>query len=580
MKEKQKVSRIGGQALLEGVMMQGTSAIAMSVRAPDGSVVTEVKRKKKASFWVKVPIIRGIISFVSSLITGSDSIMKSSQQAFPEDETPSKGMTVIASFVGVLLAVGLFILLPGFLSDLIRKYLFDGGVLLHALIEGVIRILLFVGYLVLVALMPDIKRTFMYHGAEHRTINCYEKGMPITVENVQKCSTRHNRCGTTFLFFVMIISILVFALVRWGVGFIPWFPQDNNFALMGVRLLFLPIIAGLSYELLRFLALLPDNWFVNIFRAPGLGLQRLTTYPPEDDMAEIAITAFTAVLAMDENPNLPEREFGEYLLPDLRAYMAGQLNKAGKDQCDADWILCEVTGYQRSQLSEMVVVNKETADRAKAMLRMRLDGTPLDYVIGKVNFYGIDIVTGEGALIPRPETELLCEQAIAVATEKSTVLDLMTGSGCIARVIKEKTGADVTASDVSENALEIARKNLDACGVTVVKSDVFSALEGKIFDLIVSNPPYIRTADIDGLQEEVKREPHLALDGGEDGMKFYKIIATESPKHLTANGTLLLEIGYDQAEQVCSLLSESFENIEVIKDLEGNDRIVKAKLKN
>jgi len=579
MKEKQKVSRIGGQALLEGVMMQGVSAVAMSVRAPDGSIVTEVKRKKKSSFWVKIPIIRGMISFVSSLVTGTSSIMKSSQQAFPEEETPSTGATLIASFIGVALAIGLFILLPGFISDLIKQYLYDGGVLIHSLIEGGIRILLFVTYLFLVSKMPDIKRTFMYHGAEHRTINCYEKGMDITVENVQKCSTRHNRCGTTFLFFVMIISILVFALVRWGVGFIPGFPADNKWALMGVRLLFLPIVAGLSYELLRFLAMLPDNWFVNIFRAPGLGLQRLTTYPPENDMAEIAITAFTAVLAMDENPTLPERDFGEYLLPDLRAYMKGELSKAGKDEADADWILCFVTGKQRSALSDVEIINKENSAKAKEMLKSRLEGMPLDYITGSVNFYGIDLKTGVGALIPRPETELLCEQVIAVTNENSAVLDLMTGSGCIARVVKEKTGANVVASDVSDEAILVAKSNLDMVGVEVIKSDAFENLEGKTFDVIVSNPPYIKTGDLDGLQEEVKREPMLALDGGEDGLKFYRIIAQNAPRFLNDGGRIMLEIGFDQANDVKSLLELNFTEIEVIKDLEGNDRIVKAILR-
>ena len=311
-KEKKKVCRIGGQALIEGVMMQGATSIAMSVRSPDGKIVTEAKRRKGTGVWGKIPLIRGMISFVSSLITGTKCIMKSSRQAFPEEETPSTVATVISGILGVVIAIAAFMLLPGWIADFMQQWL-NLNVLLKSLIEGVIRIVIFVLYLLLISRMKDIRRTFMYHGAEHRTINCYEHGMDVEVKNVQTCSTRHNRCGTTFLFFVMIISILVFALVNWLVEIILGY-NPGKWVLMGIRLLCLPLVAGISYELLRFLALLPDNKFVDIFRAPGLGLQRLTTYPPQDEMAEVAITAFEAVLKMDADPSYPEREFGEYLV--------------------------------------------------------------------------------------------------------------------------------------------------------------------------------------------------------------------------------------------------------------------------
>jgi release factor glutamine methyltransferase len=260
--------------------------------------------------------------------------------------------------------------------------------------------------------------------------------------------------------------------------------------------------------------------------------------------------------------------------------MKGELVKANKDEADADWILCFVTGKQRSSLSDLEVVDKEKSTKAKEMLKRRLEGIPLDYITGTVNFYGIDLKTGVGALIPRPETELLCEQVIAVTGENSAVLDLMTGSGCIACVVKEKTGAFVLASDVSDEAIVVAKSNLESVGVEVVKSDAFENLEGKTFDVIVSNPPYIRTADLEGLQEEVKHEPMLALDGGEDGLKFYRIIAQFAPKFLNDGGRIMLEIGFDQANEVVALLEQNFMEIEVIKDLEGNDRIVKAILKN
>ena len=574
-----KVCRIGGQALIEGVMMQGATSIAMSVRSPDGKIVTEAKRRKGAGVWSKIPLVRGMIAFVSSLFTGTKCIMKSSQQAFPEEDTPSTGMTVVSGLIGVVLAIALFMLLPGWIADVIQKWL-TLNVLLKSLIEGVLRLIIFVVYLLLVSRMKDIRRTFMYHGAEHRTINCYEHEMGVEVANVQTCSTRHNRCGTTFLFFVMVVSILLFALVNWLVELILGYNPDK-WVLMLVRLACLPLVAGISYELLRFLAILPDNKFVDIFRAPGLALQRLTTYPPEDDMAEVAIRAFDTVLKMDADPTYPEREFGEYLVCETLDELYKKFDAAGVDRADADWLIAYFTGQKRSELSSCrKKIDKATYLSVCDAADKRIKGTPLDYVLGESDFYGIKIKVGQDVLIPRPETELLCERAIAeIGDRRAQVLDLCTGSGCIAAVIATKTGAAVIASDISEKALAIAEQNCRGLRVECVKSDMFSALKGRKFDVIVSNPPYIRTDELKNLQKEVQSEPQIALDGGEDGLKFYREIAASAPEFLSDGGALLLEIGFDQAQEVTLLLSESFTDIRVIKDLEGNDRIIVARKK-
>ncbi|MDD7157446.1 MAG: peptide chain release factor N(5)-glutamine methyltransferase [Firmicutes bacterium] len=579
-KEKKKVCRIGGQALIEGVMMQGAASIALSVRSPDGKIVTEAKRRKGSGVWGKIPLIRGMISFIASLITGTQCIMKSSRQAFPEEETPSAGMTVLSGLIGVVIAIAAFMLLPGFLADLIRQWL-GLNVLLKSLIEGLIRITLFVLYLLLISRMKDIRRTFMYHGAEHRTINCYEHGMEVEVENVQTCSTRHNRCGTTFLFFVMVVSILLFALVNWLVELILGY-DPGKWVLMGVRLACLPFVAGISYELLRFLALLPDNKFVDIFRAPGLGLQRLTTYPPEDEMAEVAITAFEAVLKMDADPTYPEREFGEYLVCETLDELYKKFDRAGIDRADADWIAVYFTNVKRSELKSCrKKIDKATYLNICDAADKRIKGVPLDYILGETEFYGMKIKVTEDVLIPRPETELLCEQAIGYIGEKKLgVLDLCTGSGCIAAVIASKTDAVVTAVDVDEKALSVARENCRGLNVECVRADMFENLFGRKFDVIISNPPYIRSGDLGSLQKEVQSEPILALDGGEDGLKFYREIAEKSPGFLNENGVIMLEIGFDQAEAVTALLAADFTDIRVQKDLEGNDRMVIARKKN
>lgn len=588
-KEKEKAcrrTRIGGQALMEGVMMRGARSMAMAVRSPDGDIMLETQRLPDRRWYAKVPVVRGVVSFVSSLVTGMRTLMRSAEVSSPEEETPGKGWMAFAVILGVLLAVGLFILLPGALNDLIlgkavRLERFVGAktrILLESLFEGVLRILIFVLYLFLVSRMKDIRRTFMYHGAEHRTINCYEKGYDMTVENVQKCSTRHNRCGTTFLFFVMVVSILVFALARWALSYIPlgsktW--ADNRLILTAARLVLLPLVAGLSYELLRGLASLPDNAFTNVLRAPGLALQRLTTYPPEDEMAEVALKSFLAVLAMDEDASIAPVKFGEHAMADVKKEATTALTAYGLDareaEAETDWLLCRVLSMRRNELAAVKTVYAGHYKEIRALLERRTAGEPLDYILGESEFFGHKIKVNESVLLPRMETETLAELAVKEIGERECrVLDLCTGSGCVALAVAKATRASVVASDISDAALAVAERNLAGENAQTVQSDLFASVEGT-FDVIVSNPPYIRRGDIAGLAEEVRRQPTIALDGGEDGLAFYRRIQEDYRAYLNEGGVLLLEIGYDQAESVRGIFGTDITRI--VKDLDGNDRV-------
>jgi release factor-specific protein-(glutamine-N5) methyltransferase len=584
-KEKGKVSSIGGQALLEGVMMRGKGAMAMAVRSPEGNILLQTKRLKSAKSWYKrIFIIRGLAAFFISLVTGVDTLLKSAAVSAPEEETPSKGWMGFSVVLGLGLGIALFILLPSLLAGL----LFDGdSVLLSSLTEGVIRIGIFVLYLFSVGFMKDIRRTFMYHGAEHRTINCYEKGLDMTVENVQKCSTRHNRCGTTFLFFVMIVSILLFSLANWLFWQIGINPNNYGgvalvFIKFGIRLALLPLVAGLSYELLRFLAALPDNAFTNILRAPGLALQRLSTREPDDSMAAVALKSFLAVAEMDGNENVREVKFGQMSLTEARKIIADDLAGTDADKAEADWILCDALKCRRAALASIAEIDMEQYRRIKAVTAERKKGRPLWYVLGYTDFYGIRMRICEGALIPRPETELLCERAIQIIKEREgaqTVLDLCTGSGCVALAIAKNTDASVTASDVSDGAIAAANENLLPLKdrVRVVKSDMFAEFSGKRFDIIVCNPPYVASADVDTLDRSVKDfEPRIALDGGADGLGFYRKIAACAYEHLNNGGVLLLEVGAGQAGAVAELLGGKFKNIAVKKDLNGIERIIEC----
>ncbi len=572
-KSKTRRTMIGGQALLEGVMMRGKSSVAMAVRSPDGDLELRTERLKKPSVARKIPLVRGVIVFVDSLLVGMRALLKSAEVSSPEDETPSKASTAIAVIFGVILALGLFVAAPWFVGWAIKNWAHYDNIAVVSVVEGCTRLVIFILYLALVRLMPDIKRTFMYHGAEHRTINCYEKGLPLTVENVQSCSTKHNRCGTTFLFFVVVLAILFYALLNWiftlftGLEFL----FGNFFFTLAVRLLLLPVIAGLSYELLRGLAMLPDNKFTDIIRAPGLALQKLSTAIPDDGMAECAIAAFNAVLELDADVNKETIDFYERDFAKERARLAARLPD---DPQDADWIYCELLDKKRAELASVKRVKTGIVKQADGYADRLLGGEPLDYVLGNSDFCGIRIKVDERVLIPRFETELLAAEAVKELTGKpdAAALDMCTGSGCIAAYIARNTAARVTAADISDGALDVARENLKGLGATVVKSDMFGAIEGE-FDVITANPPYIKTFDIDGVAPQVTAQPRLALDGGEDGLRFYRLIAEQAKKHIKKGGVLMTEIGFDQADAVTELFADLGE-CRVIKDLDGKDRIV------
>jgi release factor-specific protein-(glutamine-N5) methyltransferase len=385
----------------------------------------------------------------------------------------------------------------------------------------------------------------------------------------------------------MLVSILIFSLANWlfsGAGI----NADNYngvvlvFIKFGIRLALLPLVAGLSYELLRFLAFLPDNVFTNILRAPGLALQKLSTKEPDDGMAEVALKSFLAVQAMDEGSSVPEVRFGQISMADAHKIIDADLAGTNADKSESGWILCDALKRKRAALAEVKEINIEQYRKIKAVTAERKKGRPLWYILGYTDFYGIRMQIAEGALIPRPETELLCEKAIGILNEKDggagqSVLDLCTGSGCIALAIAKNTAARITAADIGEAALAVAKKNLEGKAL-VVQSDMFAALDGKKFDMIICNPPYIETAAIAALDKEIKEfEPLTALDGGADGLDFYRKLALCAHEHMNAGGTLLLEIGAGQAGAVTELLKNNFTDIRVYKDLNGTDRIVETK---
>ena len=296
---------IGGQAIIEGVMMRGHSVYSMAVRHPEKGILIETKpiakNGKKAKI-LKLPLIRGVVNFFDSLVVGMKVTMRSAEMSGMEEleydksskfemwlekkfgDKLSQYIVYFSVIISIILSVGLFFILPTLIGGWISKG-FNDSTSIRSVAESVVKIIIFLGYMLLISLMKDVKRTFMYHGAEHKTINAYESDIELTVENVKNSTRFHKRCGTSFLVIVMIISIVVFLFI----------PTNSGLIRVLSRVILVPVIAGLSYEVIKW-AGSHDNWFVNMISAPGIAMQFITTKEPDDSMIEVAIASLKAVI--------------------------------------------------------------------------------------------------------------------------------------------------------------------------------------------------------------------------------------------------------------------------------------------
>ncbi len=677
---------IGGQAVMDGVMMQGPERIAIAMRLPSGELYLKTKMKPKQPKAMKYPLIRGVIAFALSLVNGMSTLMESAdilEKYAPEEyseeesrfekwvngkfgERTAWNILMTASLIfAIVISVALFVIFPTWVVNFLGRWI--GNSIVLNLIEGLLRIAIFIGYVVLIRKMEDIKTLFRYHGAEHKTIHCYENGLELTPENAQQFYTLHPRCGTSFLVFVLIISLLLFSFLGWP-----------NLALRIIsRLVLIPVIAGISYELLKW-AGRSNGIIVRILSYPGLMLQKLTTAEPTNEQLEVAILSLKAVIVDKDHPviegfvdkdgnmigdifwkpgsevmskKLPEDELDDedsteeginraieflngldssgYTIvetsedgPSLAQEIADHFQEEAKQRFLAkrftndistienalEWgqaalsmvengkneakiILSYATGLTQTELitHSKELMNEEDFKEYEKRIQDRLTGTPLQYITGVQEFMGIPIRVNRSVLIPRLDTEVVVEEAIKVIREKEwmhpDVLDMCTGSGAIGVSIAVKVPeAIVTMSDVSEDALHTAMSNAGLNKVNrqcvFLLGDLFDALPAdREYDMIICNPPYIESKVIETLSIEVRdNEPRLALDGGKDGLDFYRRIAVDAGSHLRSGGVLVLEIGADQAGSVKRILGKAnrYTNIHKIKDLAGLDRVIIA----
>lgn len=575
---------VGGQAIIEGVMMRGSKGIATAVRTPNGEIEVKVQKTKpitKKYKFLNIPIIRGAVSLIDSLILGIKTLNYSAS-FFEDDEEESKFdiwlkekfgdkaandlLVTFSMIISLLVATGLFLGIPTGIASLFKNI----GVSSIALnlIEAVIRIAILIMYMFLISKLDDIYRVSQYHGAEHKTIFCYEAEEKLTIENVRKFGRLHPRCGTNFLFLTMLVSIILFSLTGWG----------SFWQRLILRIILTPIVAGITYEIIKWLGR-TESKLGKIIAYPGLKLQELTTKEPDDSQLEVAIKSLMAAEGIEY-----KKKIGELLIDGNKKLKAANIDTY---ILDTQLLLGKVLGKDKLYL----ITNKdEEVSNFKerefySLIEKRINKMPISYILKTVEFMGIDFNVEEGVLIPRGDTEVLVEEALKFLDKDKSykICDLCCGSGAIGISIahfRENTKVDLI--DYYDIPGKITKRNIMKHKLSnranFIKSDLLEEVikQEKKYDILLSNPPYIKDEVINTLMEDVKNyEPHTALSGGNDGLNFYRRIINDSNKVLKENGILAFEIGHDQGYEVSELMSEKgYKDIRVIKDLVGHDRVV------
>lgn len=543
----------------------------------DKGKIDVVSFKDKKDFWgMNIPFLRGlsllifgIYVFIISLNRSQLSLGKSKEDF--EDKVAKKlkiqksvVMLTICGLLGALIGFVGLILIPYFFFSMLRD---NGlGLYLVAFIMGIVRVGLLAIILLSLRFIPSMRQFYRNNGAGNLAKANYEK---------KRIDSYY--LSTNFLNYIIcgfFLSIFVVSFVVAEINFLFRF------------LINIAIILGsfsIVYEILKLLEF-KNSLFSKIIITP---VAFLTCEIPGQTERELAFSAMNEVLLMIENEErlIGDAVFGGVALSVVYSEVKSRLLAVGiDDEAEADWLIASALGKNRSEIKLLTHVTESDLKKIRSALSKREKHMPISKIFNQANFYGRNFYVDKNVLSPRQETELVVEEAIKELRKfsKPQVLDLMTGSGAIAITIAKETKANVVASDISRQAIEVAKKNAknNDAKIKFIESDVFKGLKKEKFDLIISNPPYIPSSEVLTLDDEVKKyDPILALDGGDDGLSFYREIAQDAPSHLKENGVLVLEIGFNQGESIKKLLQNNFKNIKIKKDYGGNDRIVVAQKK-
>ena len=561
-----KKIKVGGISLFNGIMFNSKYRQAVVQQINNGDITgysREVKEDK--DIINKIPVIRGIFGVISQVINAMPTFIKSDNET-DYGENGNKNFIVSYLFV-MLFLIGM----PILISLLVReKY--------RGILQGFIILIEFMLYLTLLNISPDLRKIFMYHGAEHKAVNAFEK-LPlseITIENVKKQSRFHKRCGGNFLVYLVVLMILSYIFI----------PSQNLILKTIYLFLAAALNLGISFEIVNLFSIFPG--VLGYINYPATLIQRITTKEPSDDMIKLAIYGVLSV---------GRTEKGIYVKEYIERYLMINDKKLENIEVDKQDIFKIIEFVINTDINKLKIdQEKITISLEKEILLDKLmnkyyfENVPLQYITHKQVFYNETYYVDENVLIPRSDTEILVGKAIEYIEKEEIkeIIDLCSGSGCVGISIAKNSSIEkVEQMDISEKALAITRRNAINNGVSnksiTLHSDLLklkiSTISQEInnrVDMIVSNPPYIKTEIISTLDKNVQKEPGLALDGGVDGLDIYRRIFEEAKFVLKDKGLLMLEIGYDQLEEIKAIIvkNEEYEFVESVKDYGNNDRVV------
>lgn len=557
---KKKKINIGGVALFDGIMFTSDYRQVTVQKNNDRIKCNVTNFRKDKRIINKIPIIRGILGISSQIGNSSEEFIESSGEKVGKNSTFK---TILLYIFLIVICISLPIIISIPFGENIRQ-----------LIQILVVLLEFTFYISLVKLISEFNVLFMYHGAEHKAVNAYENLNieDINIENIKKQSRFHKRCGGNFIVYFILLTILSV--------FVP----INNLLLKSLVMIGLSILnIGIAFEIVTLFSKFRKPF--DILNYPATLIQLVTTKEPTDEMLKIAM--YGVLGSGREKNGITPQEF-------VKRYVEQNLKGKEYDTQDIYSILECVTNIDRNRLilqkDNYLISLSQEIEADRLLNKYYNEKYPLQYLTHKQYFYNEIYYVDENVLIPRADSEILVEKAIEYINNEDmkNVIDLCTGSGALGISISKNTNIEkMTLIDISLGAIKVAKRNIQKNGVsdkvTVQISDLLNEKISEIkddsekrVDMIVSNPPYIKTSVINTLQEEVQKEPHLALDGGKNGLDFYLRIIKEAKEVLRPNGILIFEIGYDQLSDLKDIIKENEEYnlLESVKDYGGNDRVV------
>lgn len=566
MKENNRKINVGGVALFNGILFTSKYrqvSIQRNNEKLEAKVIPLTEDKRIIN---KIPIIRGILGLSSQIGNSSTKFMESSG----EEEKVGKFQTF---FIYSLLIIFCIVMPIGISA-------FFNNALIRNIVQAILILVEFLIYILMMKLVPDLNTLFMYHGAEHKVVNAYENLdiEDITLENVKKQSRFHKRCGGNLIVYFVLLTIASL--------FIP----INNLIVKAIAMIMISVLnIGIAYEIVNVFSKLPKPF--DIINYPATLIQFATTKEPDEEMLKLAI--YGVLGSVRKNNGITPNVY-------VKKYIKSNLKDKEYDVQDIYTVLEYVTNIDRNKLllekdNFLIKINQEI-ETDRLLNKYYIEKYPLQYLVHKQYFYNETYYVDENVLIPRSDTEILVEKAIEYIDKEEikNMIDLCTGSGAIGISIAKNSNIEsVELIDISLGALNVARRNILLNNVSekvITRNSDLLSEKIKVIDscqlqeekdslkadMIVSNPPYIKSDVVLTLQEEVKKEPHLALDGGKTGLDFYIRIIKEAKEVLKPNGILMFEIGYDQLEDLKNIIKENkeYKLLESVKDFGGNDRVV------